>query len=37
MRTVALMYAKLIRAGRKTIEEVPEEIRALVEEILGEG
>lgn len=34
---MAKIYALLIRKGRKTIDDVPEEIRAEVEALLAEG
>lgn len=34
---MAKIYALLIRKGRKTIEDVPEELRAEVEALLAEG
>lgn len=33
---MAKIYAELIRKGKKTIEDVPEKIRAAVESILQE-
>lgn len=35
-RIIAKSYARLVKAGRRTMDEVPEELRALVTEILGE-
>ena len=32
---IAKIYADLVRAGRRTIEEVPEQIRDLVEQMLN--
>lgn len=32
---MATVYADLVRKGKKTIEEVPEKIRAEVEELLN--
>ena len=34
---MAKVYASLIRRGKKTIEDVPEHLRAAVEAILTEG
>lgn len=34
---MAKIYAALIRRGKKTIEDVPERLRAEVEAILAEG
>ena len=34
---MAKIYALLIRKGRKTIDDVPEELRAEVEALLAEG
>ena len=34
---MAQVYADLIRKGKKTIEDVPERLRAQVEAILNEG
>lgn len=34
---MAKIYALLIRKGRKTIEDVPEELRAEVEALLAES
>ena len=34
---IAKIYASLVKKGIKTLEEVPENIRPLVEEILGEN
>ena len=33
-KIIARSYARLIKAGRKTIDEVPEELREAVEELL---
>lgn len=35
MEAIAKIYAELVRAGRRTIEEVPETVRSLVKEMLG--
>lgn len=34
---MARIYATLIRKGEKTIEDVPERLRAAVEALLGRG
>lgn len=33
---IAKSYARLVKAGRRTMADVPEELRALVTEMLGE-
>lgn len=33
-RIIAKSYARLVKAGRRTMDEVPEELRALVTEML---
>ena len=33
-KIIAKSYARLIKAGRKTIEDVPESLREAVEELL---
>ncbi len=33
-KIIARSYARLIKAGRKTIEDVPESLREAVEELL---
>ena len=33
---MALIYAKLIKSGKKTIDDVPEKIRSEVERLLQE-
>lgn len=35
IEAIAKIYADLVRAGRRTIEEVPEQIRDLVEQMLN--
>ncbi len=34
---MAKVYANLVRKGLKKIEDVPEELRARVEELIGKG
>lgn len=36
-KIIAKSYARLIKAGRKTIDDVPEELLALVKELLEEN
>lgn len=35
-KIIAKSYARLIRAGRRTMADVPDELRALIAEMLGE-
>lgn len=34
-KIIAKSYARLIKAGRRTIDDVPEELRDIVNELLG--
>lgn len=35
MEAIAKIYADLVRAGRRTIDEVPETVRDMVKDMLG--
>jgi len=35
MEAIAKIYAELVKAGRRTIEEVPETVRDIVKQMLG--